>query len=159
MTSTSSHLVKVIMVITWLLSIMVIYGSLVILAEIGFVDIPFDQLGKNLVNYPTRSVLISFLVNDTTNENLYNQSYDCKDYAVDLKNNAEDLGYRIRPYTISGENLMGEYNTLLLKYYNVSMTGPGIGHVVCKAYIMDEGLWVTIEPQGDLILNCTIGGR
>lgn len=132
--------------------------AVVFFSHFGFIPFPMDEFGKDLSSFPTRQPLVDFLINDTTNENSFTKDYNCKNYATDLKRNARNLGYRIRIYPVIGERLV-EYEALLERYFNVTGSGPGPGHVVCKAYIVDEDLWVTIEPQGDLILNCTIGGR
>jgi len=122
----------------------------------GFIDFPMDELGRDLSDFPTRQILMNFLITDTTNENPPTEDYDCKDYATDLKKNARNLGYRIRIYPVLGEQL-AEYKALMEQHFNVTSSGPGFGHAVCKAYLVAEELWVTIEPQGDWVLNCTIG--
>jgi len=142
------------------LTVIVLWNCLLSLCDLGFVSLPIDELGQDLLNFPTRQALVNFLSIDTTNENPYTDDYDCTEYAVDLKENARSLGYRVRTYAILGDKQLAEYNALLRQYFNTFLNeGSGIGHVLCKAYIVDEGLWVTIEPQGDLILNCTVGGR
>lgn len=128
-----------------------------LLCSVGFIDLPMDELGCDLSDFPTRQILMKFLITDTTNENPTTEDYDCKDYAADLKKNARNLGYRIRIYIVLGKQL-AEYEALMKQHFNVIISGPGLGHAVCKAYLVDEELWVTIEPQGDWVLNCTIGG-
>ena len=127
------------------------------LCDIGIINFPMDEFGKDLSNFPTRQTLVDFLITDTTDENPSTEDYDCKNYATDLKRNARNLGYRIRVYPVLGEQLT-EYEAQMEQYFNVISSGSGFGHAVCKAYIVDEDLWVTIEPQGDWILNRTIGG-
>ncbi len=144
----------------YITAIVIAWNTLIGLCDLGFVTLPIDEFGQDLSNFPTRQALVNFLSIDTTDENPYTDDYDCTEYAVDLKENARSLGYRVRTYAILGDKQLAEYNALLRQYFNTFLNeGPGIGHVLCKAYIVDEGLWVTIEPQGDLILNCTIGGR
>lgn len=124
----------------------------------GFIDLPVDELGQDLLNFPTRQTLVDFLIIDTTDENPFSTHYDCKDYATDLKRNARNLGYRIRIYPVIGKQL-DVYEALMKQYFNRTSSSSELGHVVCKAYIVDEERWVTIEPQGDWILNCTIQTR
>ncbi len=150
---------KVFILSLYIIIILVSWNLLMTLCNIGLVSLPIDEFGYDLSNFPTRQSLVTFLSTDTTDENPYTKDYDCKEYAADLKKNARSLGYRIRVYPIVGDEQMTEYKSLMEQHFNVTSSGPGFGHVVCKAYIMDEGLWVTIEPQGDEILNCTIGGR
>ena len=135
----------------------VMWDTVISLSNYG-VGFPIDEFGQNLVNFPNRQVLINFLDADTTDQNPYTNKYDCTEFSMDLKKNARDLGYRVRCYVIIGDKGLSQYNILLQQYFNTSldMESGGSGHVLCKAYIDDEDLWVTIEPQGDLILNCTI---
>ena len=140
--------------------IVVMWNTLIVFCDFGFVGVPTDEFGRDLSNFPTRQALVNFLSIDTTNENPFTEDYDCTGYALDLKKNARSSGYRVRVYAIIGDRQLAEYNTLLEQHFRTSldMGSGGPGHALCKAYIVDEGLWVTIEPQGDLILNCTIGG-
>jgi len=150
---------KIITLGFYIIAILALWNLLMTLCNVGLVSLPIHEFGYDLSNFPTRQSLVYFLSTDTTDENPYTDDYDCTEYATDLKKNARNLGYRIRVYAIVGERQLGEYTALLEQYLNTSMDtdSGGLGHTLCKAFIMDEDLWVTIEPQGDLILNCTIG--
>lgn len=150
---------KVVILGLYVITLLVLWNVLMTLCNVGLVSLPIDEFGYDLSNFPTRQSLVNFLSTDTTDENPYTDDYDCKQYATDLKKNARSSGYRIRVYAIVGDKQLGEYKSLMERYFGITSSGPGFGHVVCKAYIVDEGLWVMIEPQGDEILNCTIGDR
>ncbi len=137
--------------------VVIFWNFLILLCDLGYTHV--DELGHELSNFPTRQVLVHFLITDITDENPYTENYDCVEYAADLRKNARSLGYRVRAYPIVGDKQLAEYNILLHQYFGtpLDMESRGFGHILCKAYIVDEDLWVTIEPQGDLILNCTIG--
>lgn len=146
--------------LVFIISMITIVSCFVILCNLGAINLPIDEVGHDLIDFPNRSVLISFLIDDATDENKHvKYTYDCKGYAIDLKKGARSQGYRIRAYTIFGSEQMDEYSRLIYDNFRYSLAGVGKGHVLCKAYIVDEDLWVTIEPQHDLILNCTIGDR
>ena len=131
-----------------------IIGIFSYLFTITSLFIPIEEWGYvgRLSNFQTRQDLEDFLFYDTTDRNQYTINFDCSDFAMQLQKNAYESGYRVRLYTLDSKAEQEKYNSSL-KEIGYWVEYAPTGHLICKAYIIDENVWVLIEPQGDLILN------
>jgi hypothetical protein len=86
---------------------------------------------------PTYKEALSFILNDTTNENVYNDTkYNCVHFSADVNNNADKEGLRCA------------YVEIILEY--------NYPHAIIAFNTTDEGL-VFFEPQLDKIVDMRIG--
>ena len=96
------------------------------------------QGGSFLLHDPSTAEMNSFLQNDSTSNNTYNDTtYTCSYFSKDVKNNAESKGIRC---------------AIVLLVFNQTL-----GHAMVGFNTSDKG-FVYIEPQNDLQQNITKGG-
>ena len=97
-----------------------------------------DGLGHGYtVKDPTRYEVLTFLHQDTTNENEYIEDYVCSHFARDVCNNAEEQGFRCA---------------------FVELRYEGEGHTIIAFNTIDNGM-MYFEPQSDEQVEPEIGKR
>ena len=96
------------------------------------------QGGSFLLHDPSTAEMVSFLQNDSTSNNTYNDlNYTCSYFSRDVKNHAEFKGMRC---------------AIVLLVFNQTL-----GHAMVGFNTSDNG-FIYIEPQNDLPQNITKGG-
>lgn len=103
---------------------------------------------QGLRHFETQGELERFLQADRTDEIPWTTNFVCEDFARTLIKKASLKGYYIETYYITDGSR--------LRRMRYEISGDD-GHALCIAFVVEEGRWVMVEPQTDVVFSQSCG--